>query len=259
MNIEPRAEEFDEKVRSHLQFYVYRLIDPRYGTTFYVGKGTGNRVFEHARGKITDDPSALLSPKRATINEIKAEGRSVEHVIHRHGLTAEVAFEIEAALIDAYSKDLTNVVGGHGSGERGSMSAREIIIAYGLPELENDPGDKLVLISIPKLKDRAEPEIYRLVRYCWRINKTRAEKADYVLAVVRGVIVGAFVADEWLAATPENFPELEYADGSEAHRWGFKGRVAPPEVVARYVGTDGKRIVQPELRHDQNPIRYWKC
>ena len=30
-----------------LQYYVYRLIDPRTGQTFYVGKGKGNRLYAH--------------------------------------------------------------------------------------------------------------------------------------------------------------------------------------------------------------------
>lgn len=265
MDTGSRSEEptgFDEKVREQLGFYVYRLIDPRdpeNKKTFYVGKGIGNRVFEHARGEIIDDPEALLPPKRKTINEIRASGRSVEYVIHRHGLTEKVAYQVEAALIDAYP-DLTNAVGGHGSDKQGLMTAREVIEEYGLPALDPDPADKLVLISIPKLKSgRDRAEIYRLVRYCWRINKSRAEKADYVLAVQRGVIRGVYVVNKWRPATPENFPELAYADGSEAHRWGFEGEEADPEVWAHYVGEYGKRIEQPKLRHDQYPIRYWNC
>lgn len=31
------------------KFYVYHLVDPRMFHTFYVGKGCGNRVFDHAR------------------------------------------------------------------------------------------------------------------------------------------------------------------------------------------------------------------
>ena len=33
-----------------MNYYVYRLIDPRNGETFYVGKGKGNRVFQHMKG-----------------------------------------------------------------------------------------------------------------------------------------------------------------------------------------------------------------
>jgi len=34
-----------------LKTYVYRLVDPRDGETFYVGKGKGNRVFAHIHGE----------------------------------------------------------------------------------------------------------------------------------------------------------------------------------------------------------------
>ena len=38
---------FSPEVCEKLGYYVYRLIDPRNGQTFYVGKGKGNRVFAH--------------------------------------------------------------------------------------------------------------------------------------------------------------------------------------------------------------------
>lgn len=44
--------EFPSGVIEHLGWYVYRLIDPRDGSTFYVGKGKGNRVFAHMRGEV---------------------------------------------------------------------------------------------------------------------------------------------------------------------------------------------------------------
>ena len=38
---------FPNEVIEKLQYYVFRLIDPRHGETFYVGKGKGNCVFNH--------------------------------------------------------------------------------------------------------------------------------------------------------------------------------------------------------------------
>lgn len=251
---------FPEDVKERLGCYVYRLVDPLTEETFYVGKGTGDRVFQHARGEIDPDPESPLPAKLDIIRRIRNEGREVSHVIHRHGLTPDQAFLVEAALIDAYP-NLTNVVGGHGSGDTGIMTAREVMIKYALPELPLNPEHRLVLINIPKLQDRdSRDDIFRLVRYCWRIDSVRARSADYVLAVVRGVVIGAYKAHEWLPATRENFyPDIPYADGSEASRFGFKGEEAPPDIWAHYVGAYGKRIVQEELKHRQNPIRYWNC
>ena len=42
--------QFSDAVSQKLGNYVYRLIDPRNGEAFYVGKGKGNRVFAHVRG-----------------------------------------------------------------------------------------------------------------------------------------------------------------------------------------------------------------
>jgi hypothetical protein len=40
-----RLNGFPPGVAEKLKTYVYRLIDPRNGETFYVGKGKGDRVF----------------------------------------------------------------------------------------------------------------------------------------------------------------------------------------------------------------------
>ena len=42
---------FPSDVCDKLGNYVYRLIDPRNGETFYVGKGKGNRVFSHIQAE----------------------------------------------------------------------------------------------------------------------------------------------------------------------------------------------------------------
>ncbi len=47
----PEPERFPPEVVTRLGTYVYRLLDPRNGETFYVGKGKGNRVFAHIRAE----------------------------------------------------------------------------------------------------------------------------------------------------------------------------------------------------------------
>lgn len=95
---------FSKAVADKLGCCVYRLIDPRNGQTFYVGKGTGNRVFEHARDKLAKaqlEADEHLTDKLETVRAIHGSDLEVIHVIHRHGMTDDVAREVEAASIDA--------------------------------------------------------------------------------------------------------------------------------------------------------------
>src|SRR5207249_4268067 len=125
---------FPVGVAEQLKNYVYRLIDPRNGETFYVGKGKGNRVFQHALAALaatenseTDD---ALNLKYQRIKNIRAAGLDVAHVIHKHGIESEeIAYAVEAALIDAYP-GLDNIVDGHGSGDYGVRHVEEIITEY---------------------------------------------------------------------------------------------------------------------------------
>jgi len=78
-------------------FYVYALKDPREkpAKTFYIGKGTGNRAWEH-QSKIDD------SEKGCVISEILDSGLSVLHTVITDNLTEEQALKIEAELIAAF-------------------------------------------------------------------------------------------------------------------------------------------------------------
>jgi hypothetical protein len=121
MNL-PEIESFPAEVAGKLKTYVYRLIDPRNGETFYIGKGEGNRVFSHIRAEQNFEGDDLDN-KVKRIREIRIAGFDVAHVIHGHGMDDKTAFEVESALIDAYP-GLTNIVGGVGGNDYGAMHAR---------------------------------------------------------------------------------------------------------------------------------------
>ena len=237
-------ESFPSEVVDKLKTYVYRLIDPRNGETFYIGKGRGNRVFAHIRAEQKLDGDELGN-KLKRIREIRVAGFEVAHVIHRHGMDAKTAVEVEAALIDAYP-GLTNIVGGTGSSDCGTMHDMEIISRYcAEPAVFHR---KALLISINR--SAAETSLYEATRYAWKVRKSKAKKAEVVLATVRGLIVGAFVAHDWLEATAANFPGHEDAPG----RLGFVGKDAPVEISNLYVG----KRVPDEYRKPgaANPIKY---
>ncbi len=79
--------EFPNEVIEKLRFYVYRLIDPRNGETFYIGKGKGNRVFMHIRCAMANEEFDEMSDKIQVIREIISSDLKVIHIIHRHGMS----------------------------------------------------------------------------------------------------------------------------------------------------------------------------
>lgn len=233
---------FTEEVINHLNYYVYRLIDPRNGQTFYVGKGIGNRVFLHVKGEASIDTDEQ-SDKLKRIREIKNDGFEVAHIIHRHGLDEKTAFEIESALIDAYPEAL-NQVAGHYSDERGVMHSNQIIKQYQAKII--DVQHKILVLCVNRTAN--EEDTYEAVRYAWKLDPKRAEKADYVLALQQGLVIGVFVPKKWLPAT--KIPGREdFLD-----RWGFVGEEASAIIKEHYLG---KRLPDSMRKKGAaNPVRY---
>jgi hypothetical protein len=237
---------FTKSVADAVKRYVYRIIDPRNGETFYVGKGVRNRVFTHAKGEIGADDDELTA-KLQRIREIRLSGFEVGHVIHRHGLDDATAFEVEAALIDAYP-EVMNLVGGRDSDARGVMHSKQIIERYEAPVAIFE--HRLIIISINRTAtERAS--VYEAVRYAWKVDPKKATAAEYVLAVQQGLIVGAYKADRWMEATPVNFPGTSFVRGG---RWGFVGRDAPTEITRLYV----RKRLPDHMRKKgaANPVKY---
>lgn len=233
---------FSPEVIEKLKTYVYRLIDPRNGETFYVGKGKGNRVFAHVRAEIPeDDPGDKLQ----RIRQIRATGFEVAHVIHRHNLDDRTAFEVEAALIDAYP-GLTNATNGSGSNEYGAMHAQEIVNKYQAEVAEFQ--HRIVIINVNR--SATESSLYDATRYAWKISAKKASRCEFVVAVRFGIIVEVFVAEQWLPANPDNFPGREPVEG----RHGFVGSIAPKKIRRLYLH---KRLPDEYRKKGAaNPIKY---
>lgn len=224
--------------------YVYRLIDPRNGETFYVGRGEGNRVFSHIRAEDGLEGDELDN-KLQRIREIRLAGFEVAHVIHRHGMDHRTASEVEAALIDAYP-GLTNIASGIGASDYGTMHAEEIISRYSAEPAVFRHKALLIIVN----RTATEISLYEATRFAWKVSKPRARQAEVILPTVRGLIVGAFIADDWLEATAVNFPGREDRPG----RLGFVGHEASSEIKAQYIG---KRVPDEyRKRGAANPIRY---
>jgi len=82
------------------------------------------------------------------------------------------------------------------------------------------------------------------------VSKGKASKAEVILATRLGLIIEAFVADQWLEATVANFPGRADMPG----RMGFVGHEAPAEIRVQYVG---KRVPDDYRKPGAaNPIKY---
>ena len=215
-------ENFPKEVENELEYYVYRLIDPRNGETFYVGKGKGNRVFAHAADALAasdriNENDDEQGEKLSRIRDIHLSGLAVVTVIHRHGIKDEAtAYEVEAALIDAYP-GLTNAQGGHGSDDRGPMHTKEIISKY--QALEADLSkfkDSLIIKTTSQRVYDCGGSIYEAVHYAWKLDRKLLNEntVPYVFAVINGIIKGVYKVNEWYLV-----PELN-------GRLAFNGEIA---------------------------------
>ncbi|MCR4817871.1 MAG: hypothetical protein K5841_02805 [Fretibacterium sp.] len=225
---------FAPGVAKELDYYVYRLIDPRNGETFYVGKGRGDRVFQHVRAALqANDDEDALSLKLKTIRDIIDEGLEVIHVIHRHGMDEATAFEVEAALLDVYP-GLTNIQGGHGSLDRGPMNAKQINNLYAAQELTQSEMAQAHSVIIKIRSDTVEAkggDIYKTVRYAWKIGdktlgKLNATPDHLILAVINGIVKGVYQNAKW----------KKVEDGVANGRYEFDADEAAQTIQAQFMG-----------------------
>ncbi|MGX9981145.1 GIY-YIG nuclease family protein [Methylobacterium fujisawaense] len=97
-------------------FYVYRLLDPRTGVAFYVGKGQRFRAWHHQRAVAAGRIAGNARKVRA-ISDILAAGLDVQiEIVGQYALEAD-ALDHEYRLVDAMPT-LTNIMpGGLGAAE----------------------------------------------------------------------------------------------------------------------------------------------
>lgn len=261
-------EKFSQKSLVQLgDYYVYGLIDPRTNQIFYIGKGTGNRVFEHEKESLSNPDSDKLKLK--TISEIHSSGLDVEKVIINSNLTESEAFAAEAALINAFNYisdiGLTNIVAGHHSPE--ALSVEDFEKTHGAEELrEEDIKHNILVIRINQLyrRNMTQYELYECVRGIWKASMKRVESVDYVFGVYNSLIVAVYKPDKWYrckdepakrprqyeALTPQTEDRLFFVDQN------FESGLPLDDYANFYYG---KSMVGLKLNHGaQNPITYLK-
>lgn len=240
-----KFKEFPVSVIEQLNYYVYLLIDPTNEEVFYVGKGTGNRIFSHLNSALSNpEPSDRLDK----IRNIQQHGKDVKHIILRHGLVEKEAFEVEAAIIDYLGiKGLTNLKLGHDSRERGLMNAIDIIAQYSARRIEITEPSLLIRVNKLFRYGLDADELYEITRGNWVVGKRR-EKAKYAFSVYRGIVREVYIINNWFRVPARSERE------KTRMRWRFDGEIA--DEMAHYFAGDVSHYIS---KRSQNPIKYLNC
>ena len=227
--------EFSNAVCERIGYYVYILKDPRNDSIFYVGKGKGNRLFQHVQCALEN---ATDNDKYNLIREIHKDGKEVEHFILRHGLEEKLSLEIKSTIIDLLGiENLTNSVKGHDTWERGLKTVDEVFQHYDAKAVTFD--EPCIIININRLYTRgiSPQKLYDSTRASWIVG-TKRDRAKYAIASYRGLVREVYEIEKWQP---------------NGDRWEFIGKVAEDVIRDKYLNQSLENYIK---KGGQNPIRY---
>jgi hypothetical protein len=197
--------EFSQPARNALAHYVYCLADPRNKEIFYVGKGQGNRVFDHQYYPEQEHEDAAYG-KAARIKAIEVAGQPVERYILCHDLDEETAFIVESCVISLLQTgllknvSLLNLVRGHQYPKWGVMSVDEAAAKYSLPMQNDCFTDPVMVVNISKSLRTNAATVYDAAKGEWAASEaklTRRLGEHYVIAEYDRVLVDVFKPKAW--------------------------------------------------------------
>lgn len=217
-----------------LGHYVYVYYDTESGDPFYIGKGQGNRIFDHPTGSHNVQVRERLS------------GGNYKADFLVYGLDEKSALKVEAAAIDLIGTDnLANRKRGDGARTYGRVDADTLLRSIEELPLVEVP-DNLMVVPIRETYERYgdDPQaLYESTRGVWpRPQNDIAEGVQYVAGAVDGRIVYVMAVAAMLQAGSTNYFIRSDRDLSDLVE--FVGKTAAPDVQDRYLGRRIKSNIQ---------------
>lgn len=247
-----KSREFTAKTIAELGYYVYIYSDPDTKVPFYIGKGKGNRCFDHLFQENDSD-------KVAKIQDILKNGKEPIIEILVHGVDEETALKVEAAAIDLIGIDkLTNIKKGHHASTYGRIDVDALNARYNQKYLElEDITDDVIMIRINATyyNGISDFDLYEMTRCCWKVNINQASKVKYAFSVYDGMVLEVYEIRGWFPAysTMHNFEQSKDTVEKDTGRYEFVGNKAPEEIREKYVGGMVSAVFS---KGNQNPIKY---
>lgn len=223
---------FSKILRQKLKYFVYALVDPFTDDIFYIGKGSGNRPFNH----FSKNEKNL--EKRNRIKSIIAQGNKPKIEIIRYGLSSSEALNIETTLIDAIGLEkLTNLNYGHSS-YKGRLKLEVVEQLLGGEPLDVK---SIEFNTIFFYCHNAYPKynLYDSARQFWNVSyKKVSEKVNgdfkfkYAFAMQGNHVLEVYRILEWFEAG-KTVSTREYIP-TNIKRWEFIGSFAEPKIRKKY-------------------------
>lgn len=246
--------EFPSNIIQELNYYVYIYSDPDTLKPFYIGKGKGNRCFNHLFQEGDTE-------KIKKIQELKEQGKMPIIEILIFGVDEETALKVEAAAIDLIGiENLTNIQKGHHSAMYGRIDVDELYNRFNRDELSReDIVENVMFIKVNRYYyGMTDFQLYDQTRRCWKVNEDRVKQVEYAFAIYEGLVLEVYKIAGWFSAhtTYNSIPvseEIIKHDTIEGKRFEFVGQVADDSIRKKYVG---KSVTSFYKKGEQNPIKY---
>lgn len=254
MDLARKKLSFSKSSIEKLKYYVYLYSDPDTKDIFYVGKGQGNRCFDHLG--VSDEEE---SNKAKKIRELRNNGKTPIIEILAWNLDETSALAVERAAIDILGiQHLTNQQRGHHSATQGRIPAQLLESRLSAKEITPQQVDELRQLGVLLIRlslyrqDMTDGELYDLTRSAWKLSESRLDNIRYVFSVVDGKIIETYKVAQWLPDNSTwNSQKQNMIEGEEG-RWEFVGRLAP-ELHKQYAELDVSSLF---VKGQQNPLRY---